>query len=287
MCFQNRMNVPSILLRNSCSIYGCALITSYVFGVFFIGLGLKPVRKSSRQRLSSLLTQWQFGAHLGSNELFAQVLNDRVLCLGRWTDPALAASKRRLHLFLCRMPWIFQTGWSWGPWLCKGMGSKRLAVPRHNPRRRLGCQNPPLLIRARCHASDSSPYGNRFESGAFERASPAVSRRLSESGQHCMSGSYSIVECQGRETQCPSFGLQRKQWLWHWWIQILTVELNKKLTRPAVPHSHGTILSTSQDVILICINGCDCAAMRLRNFPKLGLCINRIKASQEAITIAR
>ena len=67
---------------------------------------------------------------------------------------------------------------------------------------------------------------------------------------------------------------------------MLTVKLNEKLASPAIPDPNCTILASSQDIILIGVDGCDGATMRICDIPKLSLGSDCVEASEEAVSIA-
>ena len=69
-------------------------------------------------------------------------------------------------------------------------------------------------------------------------------------------------------------------------LNTLTVKLDEKLASPAIPDSDCTILTTSQDIILIGVDGCDGATMRICDIPKLSLGVDCVEAAEEAVSIA-
>ena len=67
---------------------------------------------------------------------------------------------------------------------------------------------------------------------------------------------------------------------------MLTVKLNEKLASPAIPDPNCTILTSSQDIILIGVDSCDGTTMRICHIPELSLGIDCVKAPEEAVSIA-
>ena len=51
------------------------------------------------------------------------------------------------------------------------------------------------------------------------------------------------------------------------YLKRLTIELDQKLASLTIPHTNGTILATSEDVILISVDCCHSSAMSLWDVP--------------------
>ena len=66
----------------------------------------------------------------------------------------------------------------------------------------------------------------------------------------------------------------------------LTVELDEELAGLAIPDTHSAVLATREDVILICIDGCDCSSVRLSYLPELRLGLYCIEAAEESIAVS-
>ena len=67
----------------------------------------------------------------------------------------------------------------------------------------------------------------------------------------------------------------------------LTVKLQQKLTCIAGPNPHCSLLSSSENIVSICIHSGDPSAMGISNFPDLPLALFHYKSAEEAVAPAR